>query len=161
MIHADVFTLDILVDQDRNTVEDKNHLTAIIKTTSRSLRVSMKSRTNKKTGQRGLLVLHLLSYTGPFWTTSSPPRDIHVAEIRDKVREALVIILSRGWHQLKMSTTPEEAKINGRKSFPVFFLFIHSNAKIEKPQFLSRPLKKKNSTQPKVFSSPFLLSSTT
>lgn len=50
MIHADVFNLDILVDKDGNTVEDKTNMTAIIKTSSRSMRVSMKSRTNKRTG---------------------------------------------------------------------------------------------------------------
>ena len=80
----------------------------IIETSFRSIRVSMDSRTNNRTGERVLLVLHMMSYTGPsstvHWQTYLWQKAGTI------VREVLVFILSRGWHRFKMSTTPEGAK---------------------------------------------------
>lgn len=100
--------LEPTVDEDRNTEESKNHWAMIIETSFRSIRVSMESRTNNRTGERELLVVHMMSYTGPSSTVHW--QTYLWQKAGTKVREVLVFILSRGWHRFKMSTTPEGAK---------------------------------------------------
>lgn len=68
VIHTHGFTMEPLVEEDGNTEESKNHWAMIIETSSGSFRVSMESRANKKTGKRGVLNFHLLSYTGQSWS---------------------------------------------------------------------------------------------
>ena len=58
----------------------------------------------------------MLSYTGQSW--SAVHRETFVwQKSGTTVREALVFILSRGWHRLEMSTTPEGAKKGCRHHF--------------------------------------------
>lgn len=50
MIHADGLTLGTSVHENSNTDQSNNRWAAIIETTSGSLRVSMESRMNERTG---------------------------------------------------------------------------------------------------------------
>lgn len=118
MIHADAFTLGLPVDEDGNTDESKNHWAIIIETSSRSrsFRVSMESRANKRTSKRGVLTLRPLRYTGQSW--GSVHRETFMwQKSGTTVEEALIFIISRGWHRFEMLTTPGGAKKGCRHHF--------------------------------------------
>lgn len=116
MIHAKAFTLGLPVDEDGNTDESKNHWAIIIETSSRSFRVSMESRANKRTSKGGVLTLRPLRYTGQSW--SSAHRETFMwQKSGTTVQEALIFIISRGCHRFEMSTTPGGAKKGCRHHF--------------------------------------------
>lgn len=115
-IHTDGFTLGEAVDEDGPTDESRNHWAMIFETSIGSVRVSMESRANIRTGKRGVLAVHSLSYSGRSW--SSIHRETFMwQKSGTTIRDALVFILSRGWHRFNMFTTPEGAKKGCRHHF--------------------------------------------
>ena len=123
------------VDEDGNTDQIENLWSAIIETTSGSIHGSMESRINQRTGERGFLVLHFPSHTGPFWSVVH--RETYKWQNRAQKFERPLCLSFRGAGTssrcLQLPNEQKKDAVTIFKSFPPSLPSINSDAKIEKP----------------------------
>ena len=107
-VHVDAFTLGLVPGEVGNADFSKNHWTITLQTDYGQVRLSMESRENTRTGQRGLLVLKHLSYSGE--SMSALFRQTYRWRGPSTVKEVLEYTLDQNWHKFKMHTTLDRAK---------------------------------------------------